>query len=215
MRPRPAIALPLLALALLIVLILAVVLRSGSSRSSPSATYANPVGPSGFDGAALPAGIAAPDFTLTDQGGSSISMKQFRGQVTVLTFLYSTCGAACVVIAQQIRGALDELRAPVPVLIVSANPRADTPASVSRFLAEVSLTGRVRYLTGPPARLRGLWRSYRVTPANAGRAAFSRHASVLLIDGRGDERVLYQQEQLTPEALAHDIGKLDGNATHP
>ncbi|HEX5853811.1 MAG TPA: SCO family protein [Solirubrobacteraceae bacterium] len=218
MRPRLAIALPALALALLIALILAVLLGNGSSDRSSTATYANPAGggnDSRFDGAALPAGIAAPDFTLTDRDGSSISLKQYRGQVTVLTFLYSTCGAACVVIAEQIRGALDDLRTPVPVLIVSANPRADTPASIGRFLTEVGLTGRVRYLTGPPARLRELWRSYRVTPASAGRAAFSRHASVLLIDRHGDERVLYQQEQLTPETLAHDIGILDGDPTHP
>ncbi len=204
MRPRPATASPLLALALAIALLCG----CGSHGNPAPATDTNPVGASGFDGAALPAGIPAPDFTLTDQYGSSISIKQFRGQITVLTFLYATCGGACVVIADQIRGALDELRKPVPVVIVSADPRADTPASVGRFLAEVSLTGRARYLTGPPARLRELWRAYRVTPANAGRAAFARHASVLLIDRRGDERVLYQLEQLTPESLSHDIGKL-------
>ncbi len=208
MRPRPAIALPLLVLALLIALVLAVLLGKGSSSPSPSATYANPANSTGFDGAALPAGVVAPNFTLTDQDGSSTSLKQFRGQVTVLTFLYSTCGAACVLIAQQIRGALDELHDPPPALIVTADPRADTPASVNRFLAEVSLAGRVRYLTGPPARLRKIWRAYRVTPASAGRKAFALHASVLLIDGRGDERVVFQSEQLTPESLAHDIGKL-------
>ena len=215
MRPRPATALPLLALALLIALVLAVALGKGSSSPSPSATYANPTNTSGFDGAALPAGIVAPSFTLTDQDGRSISLKQYRGRVTVLTFLYSTCGAACVLIAQQIRGALDELRTPPAVLIVSADPSKDTPASVRRFLTEVSLTGRVNYLTGPPARLRQIWRAYRVTPASAGRQAFAHVASVMLVDPRGDERVIYQQEQLTPEALAHDIGKLDGESTDP
>ena len=50
-------------------------------------------------------------------------------------------------IAQQIRGALDELRRPVPVLLISADPAADTPARVRRFLPRVSLSGRVRYLT--------------------------------------------------------------------
>jgi protein SCO1/2 len=206
---------PLLALALVIALVLAVVLGKGASSHSPSATESNPIGSTGFDGAALPAGIVAPSFTLTDQRGRSISLDQFRGRVTVLTFLYSTCGAACVLIAEQIRGALDELRAPVPALIVSANPRADTPATVSRFLGEVSLTGRVHYLTGPASRLRRIWRAYRVTPASAGRRAFALHASVLLIDARGNERVVYQQEQFTPEALAHDIGKLDGESAHP
>ena len=54
----------------------------------------------------------------------------------MLAFLYSDCGAACMLIAQQIRGALDELRAPAcRVLIVSADPAADTPAACARFLA--------------------------------------------------------------------------------
>jgi cytochrome oxidase Cu insertion factor (SCO1/SenC/PrrC family) len=112
------------------------------------------------------------------------------------------------VIAQQIRGALDELPRPVPVLVVSADPAADTPAHVRRFLEEVSLTGRVQYLTGRLSRLRSIWRAYRVTPASAGAGAFERFASVLLLDGQGRERVLFEQEQLTPESLAHDIRKL-------
>ena len=128
----------------------------------------------------------------------------------MLTFLYSSCGASCVLIAQQIRGAIDELVRPVPVLIVSADPATDTPAGVARFLAAVSLGGRVSYLDGPLPRLRSLWRAYRVTPASAGRAAFDLHASVILLDRRGSERVLFQQEQLTPENLSHDIRKLEG-----
>ena len=64
----------------------------------------------------------------------------------MLAFLYSTCGATCVLIAQQIRGALDELPRPVPVLIVSADPRADTPARVKRFLAQ-RLADRARPAT--------------------------------------------------------------------
>jgi len=47
-----------------------------------------------------------------------------------------------------------------------------------------------------------------VAPAADGRAAFERTASVLLLDGRGRERVVYGLEQLTPESLAHDIRRL-------
>ncbi len=163
---------------------------------------------SGFDGAALPPSPPAPGFTLTDQDRRRVSLSSVRGHVAVITFLYSTCGATCLLIAQQIRGALDELPQPVPVLIVSANPSADTPASVARFLAQVSLTGRVRYLTGSPAQLRPIWRAYRVHPATVSRAAFDRFAFLLLLDARGRERVLFEPEELTPEALAHDIRRL-------
>jgi len=183
---------------------------SGSSSSSSSASSAAlpSAGGSGFEGAALPLGAPAHDFTLIDPTGRRVSLDAYRGGVTIVAFLYSTCGATCIVIAQQIRGALDELQRPLAVLIVSAEPRADTPAHVERFLARVSLSGRVRYLSGSLAQLRPIWRSFRIVPAAAGRAAFNRSASVLLLDGSGRPRVIYQLEQLTPEALAHDVRKL-------
>ena len=183
---------------------------SNSSRQGPQTAAA-----SEFDGAALPAGAPAPDFTLTDQYGHPVSLSGAGGHVTVLAFLYAHCGGACFLIAQQIRGALDQAGRPARVLIVSADPAGDTPASVRRFLAAASLSGRVSYLTGTPVQLRSVWHAYSVTPADAGRAAFDRVATVTLLDEQGRRRVLYQQEQLTPEALAHDIGKLDGEPTHP
>jgi protein SCO1 len=208
MRPLTRTALALLAGLLTLALILVVVLPGGSGHGGRTTVSAG--ASSQFDGAALPGGLAAPDFSLTDQYGRSVTLAAQRGQVVVLAFLSSRCGAPCVLTAQQIRGALDEV-APAPrVLLVSADPSSDTPASVRRFLAQVSLAGRVRYLTGPPAQLQRIWRAYRVTPVAAGRTAFARTAFVLLIDAHGRERVLFGPEQLTPEALAHDIGRLQG-----
>ena len=72
-----------------------------------------------------------------------MSLAALRGKPVVLAFLYTRCGAPCTLIAQQIRGALDELRRPAAVVIVSADPAGDTPASVRSFLAATSLSGRV------------------------------------------------------------------------
>ena len=181
----------------------------GSSSSSQLSSAAPPsASASGFDGAALPAVAPVGNFTLADQEGRSVPLAAYHGRVTIVAFLYSTCGPACIVIAEQIRGALDELRRVVPVLLISADPSADTPAHVRRFLTEVSLTGRVRYLGGSLAQLRPVWRSFRIVPATAGRAAFDRSASVFLLDRTGRQRVLFQPEELTPETLAHDIRKL-------
>jgi protein SCO1/2 len=230
MRPHARIILAALIALLVASLVLVLMILDQPATRSPSATSEaisseDIPSASGFDGAALPPGIRAHGFTLTALSapigqpvGKQVSLSSFRGQVVVLAFLYSTCGPTCIVIAQQIRGALNELggavgghsveRHSVAVLIVSADPSADTPASVSRFLAQVSLAGRVHYLTGSPAQLRTVWRAYRVTPARAGGAAFDNAASVLLIDPSGFERVVFGVEQITPEALTHDIGKL-------
>jgi protein SCO1/2 len=163
---------------------------------------------SGFDGAVFGRGRTAPAFTLTDQLGQPVSLGSYRGRVVVLAFVYSTCARVCSLLAQQIRGALDELPKPVPVLFVSAAPTEDTPTSIAAFLSGASLDGRVRYLTGSLARLRPLWRAYRVTPPERDRAGFENTISVYLLDGAGDERVLFQLEELTPEALVHDLRRL-------
>jgi protein SCO1 len=208
MRKRPPLTLLALASALALAILLIVLLaRPANHRSAPPATSVATAA-SGFDGAAIPPSPPAPAFTLTDQHDHAVSLSGLRGHVVVLAFLYPTCGATCILIAQQIRGALDELSHPVPVLIVSASPTTDTRVHVERFLAQVSLTGRVHYLTGSPAQLRAIWRAYHVHPAADGRATFDKFAFLLLLDARGRERVLFEPEVLTPEALAHDIGKL-------
>ena len=181
-------------------------LQGCSSGSSPvtSRTALS----SRFEGAQLPGNVTAPGFTLVDQDRKPVSLAQFRGQVLLLAFLYTGCGANCTVLAQQVRGALDEMAKPVPVLFISADPAFDTPARIARFLKSNSLTGRVHYLSGSPSQLQPLWRAYRITPASNSSSTFDKLVSLILIGGKDNERVLYGLEDLTPETLSHDIRTL-------
>jgi protein SCO1/2 len=164
-----------------------------------------------FDGAAFPRGVLAPPFSLLDQDGRDVSLQAARGRVVVLTFLSSSC-RSCVLVAQQVRGALDELGASSPsTIFVSTDPDRDTPERVSHFLRETSLTGRVSYLAGPRAELRAVWHAYHVLPlSGSDRGSAEAAIAVLLIDRDGYERVGFGLEQLTPEGLAHDIRLLEG-----
>lgn len=207
---RPLIRTALLALAVLIAvgLALLVALGSPSGRSASTGTSAGATSLSGFDGALLPSTAPARNFTLTDQRGAHISLAADRGHVTIVTFLQSTSTTTGPLIAQQIRGALDELAGKVPALAVSLDPAADTRAHVRSFLAKVSLTGRLEYLTGTPDQLNQVWSAFRIVPPSAARGDVARSAYVLLLDRHGVERVSFPVEQLTPEGLAHDIRKL-------
>jgi protein SCO1/2 len=200
-RRRAPLVLTTAAAVLAVALLLA--LDRGGGRTGASSWSG-----AGFAGAALPASVRAPDFTLTDQSGGRVSLSGLRGQVAMLAFASTSCGPACVLVAQQIRGALDDLARPVAVLLVSVDPSADTPARVGAFLARVSLTGRARFLTAAAQSLRAVWRAYGVRPITSGRVAFERSAEVRLIDRSGRERVIFGLEQLTPEGLAHDVRKL-------
>jgi protein SCO1/2 len=158
-----------------------------------------------FEGAVLPLGVRAPDFTLRDQDGRPISMRQFRGSPVVVTFLYTRCKNTCPVEAQQIKGALDDLGRPVPALAVSVDPAHDTAASARHFNAEQGIGGRLLWALGPAPALRRLWKRFAVT----GQSPKAEHMSViLLVDRHGFERVGFPPEQTTPERLAHDLAVL-------
>ncbi len=203
--------LPAIAAVLAIVLILAILLGGTHGNSNRSSARSNTQN-GGFDGAAFPKGVRAHDFALANQHGQSVSLSAYRGKVVVLAFLFSDC-RTCILVAEQVRGALDELEgiSGVSTIFVSTDPKTDAHASVSRFLNETSLNGRVEYLTGSTAQLQPVWRAYAIPPVSAGKADSEAGITVLLIDRDGIERVGFGLEQITPESLSHDIRLLAGD----
>ncbi len=159
----------------------------------------------GWAGATRPAGVAPADFALRDQDGRRASLAEYRGRPLILTFLYSTCEDTCPLQAQTIRGALDDLSRDVPVLAVSVDPANDTAARARRFLVEQRLTGRMRFLLGTRAELAPIWKAYAIRPQGDD---FEHSAYVLLIDGRGRQRIGFPADHLTSEGLVHDLRKL-------
>jgi protein SCO1/2 len=172
----------------------------------------------GFAGAQRPPQIPPDDFALRDQDGHRVRLSDYAGRVVILAFLYSTCQDTCPLIAQQIRGALDQLGRPVPALAISVDPSADTPLNARRFLVKQSVAGRLRFLLGSRAELAPVWRGYFVKPQTPGSSSRSDHTvDVVLVDKAGRQRIGFPSDQLTPEALAHDIRRLvaEPPPTHP
>ncbi len=160
----------------------------------------------GFAGAQRSAEIPPVRLDLRDQDGRRVTAADLRGQVTVLTFMYSTCEDSCPVIASQIRGALNEA-GDVPVLAISVDPPNDTPLSAKRFINKQSLTGRMRFLLGTRSQLAPVWKAFAIKPQGEG---FEHSAYVVLVDSEGRQRVAFPFDKLTPEGLAHDIRALRG-----
>lgn len=159
-----------------------------------------------FEGWKRPPGIAPAEFRLRDQDGKVATLSEYRGSPVVVTFLYTTCEDTCPLTAQQIRGALDRLGHDVPVLAIAVDPPNDTPARARRFLAEQKLGGRMRFLLGPLRGLKAQWKAYgiqRQTPKD------DHSGYVVLLDGRGVQRIGFPVGQLTPEGLAHDLALLE------
>jgi protein SCO1 len=171
--------------------------RTGEGSDEPA--------PLRFEGGTMPAGVRAPDFTLTDERGRRVSMRELRGRPVAVTFLYTTCEDTCPTQAQQIKGALDLLDRPVPALAVAVDPPRDTPARAREFLAKYDLTGRMRWVLGSKPELEKVWRGFAIQEQLPER---EHQARIVLVDGDGFQRVGFPADQATPERLAHDLRAL-------
>jgi protein SCO1 len=179
-------------------------------RGGGTSHHQSTVGANQLLGPTLPPHLVAKNFSLTDQNGQRITLAQYRGQVVVLTFMHSLCKGACPLMAEQIKGALNDLPHQgrgIPTIAISVDPPQDTPANRRHFLAKYQMTGRMNFLNGPMSVMRKVWHQYYIQP-ELGRTE-DHSAFVLLIDKRGIWRIGYPVSELTPESLAHDIGVLE------
>jgi protein SCO1/2 len=175
---------------------------------APGATQAQASEDStGFAGAIRPNIPAQPLDGLEDENGKAVSLPH---DVTIVTFLYTTCKDTCPTTAQQIRGAIDRLKNPPPAIAISVDPANDTPKAAKAFLADQGLLGRMEYLIGPNVALQRQWQIYGIQPQTKDT---DHSASVVLLDRTGRQRIGFPLDKLTPEGLAHDVEKLRAEPT--
>ena len=135
---------------------------------------------------ACPQGVRAPDFSLRNQDGERVSMRELRGKPVIVTFLYTTCDDTCPAQAQTVRGALDDLGEDVPALAIAVDPPRDTPARARAFLAKARALGRIDFVLGTRAQLNPLWKAFFVRPQ---RDNEEHQARFTLVDKKGFQRV--------------------------
>jgi protein SCO1/2 len=136
--------------------------------------------------------VPAPDFSLRDQQGMTISLSAIRGRVIALTFLDTQCLNLCPLQASLLGRAQSDLgkSAPLTVVVISVRPEADTPAAIASFADAHGLHAPYYWLNGPRSQLAGVWDSYGITVQVA--SGDLAHSSVIyLIDRRGYERVAF------------------------
>jgi len=144
-------------------------------------------------GTSLP-GKAAPDFTLTNQFGTPVSLRQFRGKVVVLAFVDSRCTSVCPLTTLSMTQAKSMLgpaaAAHVQLLGVDANPDATKVANVRAYSSDHQMLHAWDFVTGDLRQLGAVWRDYHVYVA-ASHGNIDHEPAIYLIDQSGKERTLY------------------------
>jgi protein SCO1/2 len=86
-------------------------------------------------------GKELPDFTLMNQDGKRISLKDFRGKALAITFIYTKCPLPnyCILMSRNFSDLAnqlstnDELKDKIRLLSVSFDPKSDTPAKLKDY----------------------------------------------------------------------------------
>ena len=121
-----------------------------------------------FNGTPLKSGDIAPNFALTNQAGRSVSLENLKGQVVILTFLYTNCPDVCPIVTSHLRE-VEELLGPegnvAQFVAVSVDPERDSVESAREYLNKWELSGNWQFLVGGRPELEEVWKDYYVAPA--------------------------------------------------
>ena len=111
------------------------------------AVWAHAIG----DDAALPTKYPrqttlAPDFSLVDQTGDTVSLSQLRGQPIVVTFVFAHCQTLCPIVVDTLKQASRESGA-ASVLLVTLDPWRDTPSALPGIASRWGVPGGFHVLS--------------------------------------------------------------------
>ncbi len=138
----------------------------------------------------------APDFTLVDQNGQTLSLSDFRGRVVVLEFMDPHCTDICPIVSQEVVDAYHDLgpAATRAVFVtVNVNPYHPAVSDVAAFTNEhrLNTVPNWHFVTGSVSALQSVWSSYGIAVEAPSPDADIIHSSFLFfIDPSGKERYL-------------------------
>lgn len=150
-------------------------------------------------------GTPAPNFTLQDQNGATVSLDQLHGHPIVLTFFDSLCPHAdCSLIAQYINWTARDLGAKstdVNWVALTVNPWHDTTISVKDFLKAHQVTIPMHYLLGTPTQMQPLWNDYHMQAILQSNGVVIHTTGVYVLDAQGHE-LMFFDEGFDPAAMS-------------
>jgi len=163
--------------------------QPGAAASAQRMAAANP----NLDPGSSLGGIAAPDFSLTNQFGQRISLRAFRGKVVILAFTDSECTTVCPLTTQSMLAAkelLGKAGDKVQLLGIDANPAATSTSDVMAYSRSHGLVNQWDFLTGTLPELKAVWKHYDIY-VQIVKGQVDHTPALFIIDARGREQKIY------------------------
>jgi protein SCO1/2 len=143
--------------------------------------------------------------TLQDQRSRAIGLDVFRGHPVVISMFYGSCPVACPLIVSHIKEIEDQLspesRSDLRVLLVSFDPKHDTPAALAAIAERRGLDpARWTLATGSDDDVRQIAAVLGVSYRPLSDGVFAHDSVLTVLDGDG--RVLARTDDPNPDTAA-------------
>jgi len=155
----------------------------------------------------------APEFTLTTQDGKRLALKELRGKVLAITFIFASCADTCPLLTAKMAGIQNRLGSDfgskVYFVSITVDPERDTPEVLKRYTeAHKANTAGWAFLTGTPAEIREVAKRYGIYYKKTPRGDVDHTFLTSLVDQSGTLRVQYMGVQFKPDEMLRDIQSL-------
>lgn len=98
--------------------------------------------------------VRIPEFTLTNQDGKKQSQDLFKGKISFVTFIFTSCSGFCPTLIRDLKDVVKEVgvnEKDIQYVAVSVDSEADTPEALAKFAKKHELdtkSGKWTLLTG-------------------------------------------------------------------
>jgi protein SCO1/2 len=155
----------------------------------------------------------APDFRLTDQDGKAVRMKDYRGKVLLVSFVFTTCNGSCPATTHRMGKIQDTLRSAgllkkgrVRLLSITLDPARDTPAVLRRYMQLFDADpSSWTFLTGPKEQVAPVIAAWGMWARPAANGQLDHPSRIFMVDSRGRIREIYNLSFLKPVWVVEDI----------
>jgi protein SCO1 len=165
------------------------------------------------ENARLPVVGPAPEFTLTTEAGSRLSLADLRGKVLAVTFIYATCTDTCPLLTAKMtelqRRLGSDFGARVRFVSITVDPEVDTPEVLRGYAkAHGANVEGWSFLTGTSAEIKDVIRRYGAYASKTALGSVDHLFLTSLIDRQGRLRVQYLGYRFKPDEMLADLQAL-------
>jgi protein SCO1/2 len=157
----------------------------------------------------------APDFQLRSQDDQLVRFSDYRGQVVVVSFIFTTCNGTCPATTHRMAkirqecALRPELRDRVRFLSISLDPERDTPAMLRGYMRLYEIDGTDwTFLTGAAKQVEPVLAAWGMWARPAPNGQLDHPSRVYLVDPKGRVREIYNLDFFRQPWVLEDIRAL-------